>query len=161
MDMPQPLSLDELFQHCHDNPNFIPTARDAIRIANGTRLRIHRNRRRGEIEVRRATAIENLNRSFTSNQVPDPNDLELVSEQDPDAAFLLFHETGGLWRFDPRINGGSTEAITRELEQEKCSPERISNLIRSFEQRLSISQDIKACGWCCKRQIIGDNHLRI
>jgi hypothetical protein len=159
-DMPQPRSLESLFQQCSDNPSFIPTGRDALRIANGVRRRMFQSRRRQDREQEQRTAIDRLNMSFNSAQVPNPHDLEQVSEQDPDAAILLLHETAGLWRFDPRINGGSINSIIQELEQEECTPQRIDSLISIFEQRLSILQDIKACGCCGKRQLISEEKMQ-
>ncbi len=50
--------------------------------------------------------------------------------------------------------------MTAELEQEKCSPDKVTTRISLFTQRLSMSQDIKACGCCGKRQIISDDHLQ-
>lgn len=151
-DVIQPRTLQEIFDQCTNNPNTVLPDNEADRVGSALRMRDTREFRARQSRRDVEAAKQRLMESFTSPQVPSADDLSLLSESDPDAALLLFHETGGQWRFN------SPEAITsldecpqeiaEALNQETCTPDRMTQLINKFQTRLGNTNAIIACGCC-------------
>ena len=148
----QPRALQEIFDSCNNIPNAVLPDHENDRVGTALRMRDMRAYRARNNQRDREAAKQRLMESFNSPQVPSPDDLSLLSESDPDAALLLFHETGGQWRFN------SAEAISsmdecppdmaQALQLETCSPDGMTELINKFQVRLGNTNTIIACGCC-------------
>lgn len=59
---------------------------------------------------------------YAKHSIPDPDTLKGQSERDPDTKLLLFHEAGGLWRFNQQLpdsdNQPSPVGLQNELKAE-------------------------------------------
>jgi len=173
----QPMILDPLFERSNtifqfpqvysqrelewrrNFPDSLEPAND--RIGAALRQRDGREFRRLRGPHEQTMARQRLMRSFTSEQVPSAEDLRLLSESDPDAALLLFHETGGQWRFNcPEIIGVSDECpqkLDSDLEAEVCSPHSMTQLINNSQKRLGNLNSIFACGCCGVKRIVAED----
>ena len=154
-EVPQPRRLDDIFAQCRNDAAWIPPEEEAIRISNAIRQRESRQDRnnRRNVRARNGSGVQDIfERSFNTPQVPDGDMLEGYAGSNPNAALLLFHETGGLWRFS-NLNSVDPEIIDYDLQQELCSPERITRLIRSYEKRMGNMKNIYACACCGEKRI--------
>ena len=156
-----PRRLEEIFRECDTNPNWVPPTDEGIRLADAIRARENRSARgvsgTGR-EARRMHARERIQLSFTTGQVPPSDDLQLISESDPDAALLLFHETGGQWRLRGTEHAGSSQgcsdSLAASLDEEICTPEKMTSMIENYQRRLGNMKDIIACASCGIKHIL-------
>ena len=159
-----PRRLEEIFRECDTNPNWVPPTDEEIRLADAIRARENRSARgiggTGR-DARRMHARERIQLSFTTGQVPPADDLQLISESDPDAALLLFHETGGQWRLRGTEHAGSSQAcpdsLAASLDEEICTPEKMTSMIENYQRRLGNMKDTIACASCGIKRILCDD----
>ena len=144
----------------------MPPIDEGIRLADAIRTRENRSARgvsgTGR-DARRMHARERLQLSFTTAQTPSADDLQLISESDPDAALLLFQETGGQWRLRGTEHTGSSGAcpasLAAALDEEVCTPDRMSAMIENYQRRFCNMTDIIACAICGIKRILCDDEI--
>jgi hypothetical protein len=112
--------------------------------------------------------------------VPLPGDL-LGFEKDPVLALLLFHQTGGQWRFqqtipskeqDPRMDSEFSDeeiaarmadpddpvgSLLTEIQGEKVSVKDQCRLVRKYKLCMDSKAPLKTCGSCGWRNFVGDD----
>ena len=95
---------------------------------------------------------------YAKHSIPDPDTLKGQSERDPDTALLLFHEAGGLWRFNQQLPDSDNQpcpvGLQNELKAEALTPEAMSELIQRFQQRVGNDTNLLACAACGRKRII-------
>jgi hypothetical protein len=139
-----PRSLDDIFAECRNNPNWLPPDDEMTRMADATRQRESREYRQARAAHFRIREQDGMQSSFNTPAVPSVDTLHRLAETDPDAALLLFHETGGMWRFSTTDPIGPTSDcpadISSALDQEMCSPAVQTELINKYQQPSSDSK---------------------